>query len=154
MNWLLICVAICKYAEINSIKILSAKTKINLNEVLDIYSFQNEENLSKYLKEYVDSRKKEFDSYYFNNNFSDSANHEFSSDKSYVFKNKKLFIDYKESSEKEEILIKEEERKSDYLMYNDDLTRRAIERLDEQLREGIVERFRNQPNEFMPTPEL
>lgn len=87
LNWLFICSSICRYAENNIVKILSAKDKIDLYEIFTVQSEIAEEdfNVVEYLREYVISRKKEFDQYYFNNNYADSAPDEISNDKRYSF---------------------------------------------------------------------
>jgi hypothetical protein len=97
LNWLFICIAIVKYAEENTLKILGAKDKINLNEVLSVYNNLDEEGLkvSEYLQEYVLSRKESFDEYYYNNNFYDSSINEIDGDKSYSFI-RNYFINYEQ----------------------------------------------------------
>lgn len=60
INWLFICNAIVRYANLNSSKILLNKTKITLNDVLSYYDIFGERGkfLSAYLKAYVDERKR------------------------------------------------------------------------------------------------
>lgn len=65
INWLFITNAILKYAQVNTKQILTQKGRIRLNDVLNVYAVQNPSSvdaqfISAYLREYADSRRKEF----------------------------------------------------------------------------------------------
>jgi hypothetical protein len=64
INWFFICVAIVRYAENNSSKILNSKNKIKLIDILNYYgdTFKTEyaRNVSKYLIEYYNTRVQYF----------------------------------------------------------------------------------------------
>ncbi len=65
VNWLFICNAILRYAQVNMNEILTQTKRIRLKDVLDVYVLQhpNDSNaafLSQYLNEYVSSRKEAF----------------------------------------------------------------------------------------------
>ena len=58
INWFFICVAIIKYAEKNSFKILNSD-RISLNEIINVFE---DKEIANYLNAYIDNRKDYFGS--------------------------------------------------------------------------------------------
>lgn len=69
INWIFICNAIIKFALENIDEIIEGANKISLDDVLSIYSYDGTDEgkfLTKYLKDYIRSRKREFINNYIN----------------------------------------------------------------------------------------
>jgi len=94
LNWLLICNAIVRYAELNYVKIFKGQEKIDLTEIIYGYydnfgknDFDKEtaKNVADHLLSYIDNKKEEFNYYFVRQKVIESCGVEISNDYSYRF---------------------------------------------------------------------